>query len=103
MEKRGLPLIKCCLIDLLNYPLEMEWSSLFFPEGFSGFTPLVALQPSSAKCMFVCQRLKILPNEMQHIYQMKSLLLWEQSCKCSGITKPEGLGAGGWGLEKKSW
>lgn len=53
--KRGLPLIKCCLIYLLNYPLETEWGSLFFSEGSAGFTPLGAHQQSLAKWMFVCQ------------------------------------------------
>lgn len=53
MEKRGLPLIKCCLIYLLNYPLETKWRSLFFAAEFSRFNPLVPLQQSSAKWMFV--------------------------------------------------
>ena len=55
MEKRGLPLIKCRLIYLLNYPLETKWGSLFFAE-FSRFSPLVPLQQFSAKWMFVRDR-----------------------------------------------
>lgn len=44
--------------------------------------------------MFVCQRLKILQNEMQHICQMKSLLLWKQSPECTEMTKLKGRGDG---------
>lgn len=97
MERRGLPLIKCCLIYLLNYPLETEWGSLFFSEGFSGFTPLVALSPQQSECLSKAEdptewNVTYLSNEIIVIMEAESWMLWNDKA----------WGDGGW-RKKSCW